>query len=306
MKTFFSVLIVSVSSMLFLSCGKSAKTEQIYPEESNFSAKITDVKSALEMIARHPDQPSIFDKPSFQRSYQYLLSKYREGYKKLALEDLDNMEETIDLYNAISRQKIYGWAGDSVVISEGIAYVTAKPTPTLIEDWKEHYSTICSDRCRRQRTDSLSYPNNMLTEDPCLVYLVLNSESLSAKDKQEWFTLYARMNEEQVYQLYQTLYGEKYGFGELSAQQFNGEAYEYARKGDFYNAKKAIDKAHSLCPNKADYYDSEGEICLMQGRTERALSLWNKVIELVPDYLKKHNGSTPFYLQLKEQGLLGQ
>ena len=114
------------------------------------------------------------------------------------------------------------------------------------------------------------------------------------------------MNEEQVYQLYQTLYGEKYGFGELSAQQFNGEAYEYARNGDFYNAKKAIDKAHSLCPNKADYYDSEGEICLMQGRTERALSLWNKVVELDPDYLKKHNGSTPFYLQLKEQGLLGQ
>jgi tetratricopeptide (TPR) repeat protein len=96
------------------------------------------------------------------------------------------------------------------------------------------------------------------------------------------------------------------GWTSKPSQDFNKEAYEYARKGDFYNAKKAIDKAHSLCPNNADYYDSEGEICLMQGRTERALSLWNKVIELVPDYLKKHNGSTPFYLQLKEQGLLGQ
>ena len=89
------------------------------------------------------------------------------------------------------------------------------------------------------------------------------------------------------------------------ANQFNKDAYEYAKKQDFFNAMLTINKAIELFPKEANYYDSKGEFCIMQGRQDRALALWNKVIELDPDFLQKMDGgTTKLYEQLKEYGLV--
>ena len=66
----------------------------------------------------------------------------------------------------------------------------------------------------------------------------------------------------------------------------------------------AIDNAIKLNPKEANYYDSKGEILLMMGDGQNALRMWHKVMELDPNFLQKHNGSTPLYKQLKESGLL--
>ena len=88
------------------------------------------------------------------------------------------------------------------------------------------------------------------------------------------------------------------------ASGYNTTAYSYARTNDYDMALETIDKAISLQPNDANYYDSKGEILLMSGDEQGALEMWRKVLELEPDFLSKHNGSTPLYEQLKEKGLI--
>lgn len=57
-------------------------------------------------------------------------------------------------------------------------------------------------------------------------------------------------------------------------------------------------------PQEANYYDSKGEILLMHGDEQGALEMWQKVLELDPDFLSKHEGGTDFYKKLKERGLI--
>ena len=85
------------------------------------------------------------------------------------------------------------------------------------------------------------------------------------------------------------------------ASSYNGLAYLYAKKKDFRNAIKTIDHAIALMPEEANYYDSKGEILLMKGDEQKALNLWQKVLELDPEFLKTHDSN--LYKQLKEKGL---
>ena len=88
------------------------------------------------------------------------------------------------------------------------------------------------------------------------------------------------------------------------ASGYNAKAYEYAKAKDFEHAIETIDKAISLKPEEANYYDSKGEILLMKGDEQGALDMWQKVMELDPDFLSKYGGKTPLYEQLKERGFI--
>ena len=83
---------------------------------------------------------------------------------------------------------------------------------------------------------------------------------------------------------------------------YNATAYAYAREMEYKKAMDTIDHAISLMPEDANLYDSKGEILLMKGDEQEALKMWHKVLELDPQFLDKHNGSTPLYEQLKEKG----
>lgn len=88
------------------------------------------------------------------------------------------------------------------------------------------------------------------------------------------------------------------------ASGYNTKAYEYAKAEDYVQAIETIDKAISVDSEDANLYDSKGEILLMKGDAQDALEMWNKVLELDPDFLSKHDGTTPLYEQLKERGLI--
>ena len=86
------------------------------------------------------------------------------------------------------------------------------------------------------------------------------------------------------------------------ASGYKAKAYEYARVKDFSKAIETIDKAITLMPNEANYYDSKGEILLMKGDEAGAVEMWKKVMALDPDFLSTHNSD--LYKQLKERGLI--
>ncbi len=88
------------------------------------------------------------------------------------------------------------------------------------------------------------------------------------------------------------------------ALAYNGQAYEYAKGDNFSKALETINRAIALMPEEAYYYDSKGEILLMMGDKQEAVKMWQKVLELDPDFLKKYEGGTELYKQLKEKGLI--
>ena len=88
------------------------------------------------------------------------------------------------------------------------------------------------------------------------------------------------------------------------ANSYNELAYVYAHTQDYAKALETIDRAIALMPEKADYYDSKGEILLMKGDEQEAVKMWQKVLEVDPDFLQKYEGGTDFYKQLKERGLI--
>ena len=75
------------------------------------------------------------------------------------------------------------------------------------------------------------------------------------------------------------------------ARGYNWLAYQYANDEDYDTALETIEKAISMQPLEANYYDSKGEILLMSGDVQGALDMWNKVIELDPDFAKKHKST---------------
>lgn len=87
---------------------------------------------------------------------------------------------------------------------------------------------------------------------------------------------------------------------------YNRFAYLYARNGNFYKAIESIDKAIQILPSDPNFYDSKGEILLMQGDVNGALEMWKKVLELDADF-EKHmeeiGSASELYRQLKERGL---
>lgn len=88
------------------------------------------------------------------------------------------------------------------------------------------------------------------------------------------------------------------------AECYNSNAYGHARESDYSNAQQSIDKAISLIPTNANFYDTKGEIFLMQGRTNEALEMWKRVLELDPDFLDKYPDGTNLSNGLKKLGIM--
>ena len=88
------------------------------------------------------------------------------------------------------------------------------------------------------------------------------------------------------------------------AQCFNSKAYLYANAADYTQAMSTIDKAIELMPREADFYDSKGEILLMQGKNQEALKIWQKVLELNPKFLDDYPKGTNLSNGLKAKGLI--
>ena len=88
------------------------------------------------------------------------------------------------------------------------------------------------------------------------------------------------------------------------ARCYNSEAYSFAEKKRYKDALESIDQAVSLAPTSADFYDSKGEILLMQGNNQDALKMWKKVLELNPEFLKDFPNGTGLSNGLKKLGLI--
>lgn len=103
------------------------------------------------------------------------------------------------------------------------------------------------------------------------------------------------------------LYAHDTTYSAGMAMIYNELSYCYARADRFPQALNTIEKAISLYSADPTYYDSKGEILLMSGNEKGALEMWQKVLELDPDFLKhlEENGSvSELYKGLKEKGLV--
>ena len=228
---------------------------------------------------------------------------------------------------------------DSTMIQDDILFDTSTPSTEEIDNWKLKYFDLCFTRIQTMGT-GYNIPNEMINNDPCLVYLVLTSKTLNdSNETQNWFDMYNIMNQEQINKLYNILYREKYKLAQIEKKyqdkqkqinekyrENNGEhgvsesvqpnvtnpdnlnelAYVEARKKNWSTALHSIDLAIELNPDEANYYDSKGEILLMKGDEKAAVKMWNKVMEIDPDFLSKHNGTTPLYQQLLERGVINK
>ncbi|MBQ0058335.1 MAG: tetratricopeptide repeat protein [Bacteroidales bacterium] len=70
------------------------------------------------------------------------------------------------------------------------------------------------------------------------------------------------------------------------------------------DATALIDTCISIDPTEIAFYDTKGEIFLMQGKNTEALQMWNKVLELSPDFLKQYPEGTNLSNGLKKLGLI--
>lgn len=191
---------------------------------------------------------------------------------------------------------------------DGIVYKHGFPTKEQMEEWRDENE----DKCRKKiedMVDDFIVPNDMMDDAPCLAYLVLKSKSLADHDeKQNWFDLWSLMNDDEKEKLYNILYREAYYLAVINykdeAWQLNLEAYEEARDGNYSQAQEticdAVDKARL---KYANICDTKGEILLMQGDTQGAVEMWQKVMEIAPDFFD-HYHDTELHKQLKEQGLI--
>ena len=57
-------------------------------------------------------------------------------------------------------------------------------------------------------------------------------------------------------------------------------------------------------PENSIWDDSEDEKLLMKDDKQEAVKMWQKVLEVDPDFLSKNEDGTEFYKQLKARGLI--
>lgn len=295
------LVLLGIGTYFFLNRGK----EEPFEKEEPFSLQMVNFVNQAESNA------TIYDMDDWEKSsntFDSLIHVYGAIYNNLSLQDLDIVDDAIDRYNLLTRKSI---SEGSTVIVDDIEYDDSE-SPSY--EWKEKYASICKTKINNMNLDNFSIPNEMMELHPCLVYLILKAKSISyMSDHQSWFDLYSEMTGEQINQLYGILYREFYKLGSIDkeydlkkrANQFNTDAYEYAKTQDYYNAILTINKAIDLCPNVANYYDSKGEIYTMQGRLGRALIMWNKVMEIDPKFLQNIKGETSeLYKRLKDENLI--
>lgn len=208
-------------------------------------------------------------------------------------------------FMSCSPRNLSSQKGLTSVMVDGIEYKYQNPTKTQLKQWARQYGGLCAQKLGSlAQGTGLSIPEKMVEEHPALVYLVLKSRSIAdKKEKQDWFDMYYMMNDKQINKLYSILYRETYTIEAIQqANQLNQDAYKYANAGDFNAAHQTIDKAIALRPQTANYLDSKGEFYLMEGKIDKALSMWKKVVKLDPDFLSKLRSGSALYDGLVKLG----
>lgn len=98
---------------------------------------------------------------------------------------------------------------------------------------------------------------------------------------------HGKKNYKQAFEYYQK------AIGEGISQAYNDIAYLYAEgKGvgqNFQKAHEMVDLAISKDLNNPNFYDSKGEIYLMEGKTDKAREMWNKVLQLNPQAIESNS-----------------
>lgn len=120
---------------------------------------------------------------------------------------------TYDMYyifDMIERASNPESVDETVYTVDGISYNYSHPTTDQLNAWKQRYHKVCASKIDGQIGNYKVSPE-MIDNDPCLVYLILNSESLSEKaEKQNWFDMYSMQTKDQTNRLYDILYRERY------------------------------------------------------------------------------------------------
>lgn len=88
------------------------------------------------------------------------------------------------------------------------------------------------------------------------------------------------------------------------AEVYNMLAYLCFADGRYDEALLYSDKCLDLTPENAIVYDTRGEILLAQEKTEQALEVWHKMLQLEPAFAEKHAKESTFYQNLKKRGLI--
>ena len=158
---------------------------------------------------------------------------------------------------------------------------------------EEYYLKALENKTRLFNQNPDAYRADLADTQDNLGYLYRNLHDYA---KAEEYYLQALENRAQLFSQNPDAYRA------ILTGSYNQLAYLYAHQNNFTKALETIDKAIELMPEEADYYDSKGEILLMKGDEQEALKLWQKVLELDPDFLQTHDSD--LYKQLKEKGLI--
>ena len=192
--------------------------------------------------------------------------------------------------------------------SDGIDFRQESLTTAEMANWAQKNHQKCAELIQGKTTGYI-IDSDMISTHPCLVYLLLNSATIVSKeDKQEWFDLYEKMNEDQIYSLYDILYRERHKLLSIKnkwdeAALLNQKAYDFAFAKKYDKALETINKAINKYPKEANLYDSKGEILLMMGDSDGALEMWKKVLKIDPNFLSTHSTSV-LYKELKRMNLI--
>ena len=234
---------------------------------------------------------------------------------KLWEEDYDNLQESYNnmegKLNNLEDTITHKFRLDVTYTIDGIEYEHGIPTPSQLNEWKDKNEEKCNRKIQTiLDNESYNVPSDMIKDEPCLVYLILTSQSIESEgEKQSWFDLWSLMTEDQIRKLYFILYNETYQLAVIRFQDevklLNQESYDLAKDGNYRRALSTIDDAIDKARiGYASMYDSKGEILLMKDDTSEAVKMWKKIMDIAPDFLDYY-GSTPFYEQLRDKGLIG-
>lgn len=317
----FIILFSIIGSILYLYYRNKAHVNTIAVQENTIAVERDSLKNAYSTLEQM--QNKIKQKEEELLMKELEIEKTNKEYEKKKLALAQKERELAQIKNEISKiedelnkYKVKTASADLNItyISDSIKYTRyGFFEPSDVDNWKSLNEDMCRKKIPRLLRDSLQtlkIPKSMMENEPGLVYLILKSESIQEyEEKQEWFNLWLMMDEEQENRLYDILARERYKLAVLRSKDdskiFNAEAYEYAYEGDFEDALNTIDKSIEMSRIAyANKYDSKGEILLMKGNTQEAVEMWEKVLNIAPNFLEYHNGSTPFYEKLDSLQLI--
>jgi len=244
------------------------------------------------------DLYNLMDDDEVMRLYDIL---YREQYKLASIE-LKYEKKDADLAQRYSE-----------VISEyqGLRSLARKYPKNFYDLYVELQDTILDLYLRSYRGErgTIAY-ENLLSEalDDSEVFYRKNRSRKSRLVSMRLLTGAFKLNKEQIDEalaLFESAYRlDRDTSAPYLARGYNSLAYRFAYDEDYASALETIDKAIRLQPSEANYYDSKGEILLMMDDWDGALEMWDKVLEVDPEFLSRYKNGTDFYHQLTRMGLI--